>query len=86
MKKSDHLKELVEKLCAALPTQLQSMKKDVEKNFHAVVKNTFNKLDLVTREEFDAQTKVLARTRQKIETLAKEIEKLEKQRGKKHEK
>lgn len=85
MKNTDKLKEIVDNLCASLPSQLQGLKKDVEKNFHAVLKNAFNKLDLVTREEFDAQTKVLARTRQKIEALAAEIEKLEKKRsGKKH--
>lgn len=73
MNKPDFLNNLNEKLCAALPPGLQSLKKDVEKNFRAVLQNTFNKLDLVTREEFDAQTKVLARTRKKIEALEKEI-------------
>ena len=56
------------------------MQHDVEKNFHAVLQNAFNKLDLVTREEFDAQTKVLARSRKKIEELAKRIKVLESKR------
>ena len=84
MKKTDRIKDIVEDLCASLPSQFQSFKKDVSKNFQAVLKSTFNKLDLVSREEFDAQTKVLQRTRQKIEALAKEIHNLEKkQAGKK---
>lgn len=78
MKKPDFLIDLNKKLCDALPPGLQTMKKDLEKNFHAVLQGTFNKLDLVTRDEFDAQTKVLARTRKKIEALEAEIKKLEK--------
>lgn len=78
MKKSNFLNELNEKLCDALPSNLQTLKKDIEKNFHAILQTAFNKLDLVTREEFDAQTKVLARTRKKIELLETEMKKLEK--------
>ncbi len=77
MNKPDFLNDLVTKLCGALPSGLQTMKSDLEKNFRAVLQNTFNKLDLVTREEFDTQTKVLARTRKKIEALEAEIKKLE---------
>ncbi len=50
----------------------------MEKNFRVILKNTFEKLDLVTREEFDAQTKVLARTRQKLEALEKIVKNMEK--------
>lgn len=78
MKKPDFLNDLNKKLCDALPPSLQAVKKDLEKNFHTVLQNTFTKLDLVTRDEFDAQTKVLARTRKKIETLEAEIKRLEK--------
>lgn len=86
MKKTDHLKDIAAKLCASLPSHLKNVKKDVEKNFQAVLKSAFSKLDLVTREEFDAQTKVLARTRQKIEALAAEMHAHEKKRsGKKHD-
>jgi BMFP domain-containing protein YqiC len=77
MKIPDFLNDLNKKLCDALPPGLQTLKQDLEKNFHAVLINTFNKLDLVTREEFDAQTKVLARTRKKIEALEIEIKRLE---------
>ena len=77
MKIPDFLNELSQKLCDVLPSGLQTMKQDMEKNFRLVLQNTFNKLDLVTREEFDAQTKVLARTRKKVESLEAEIKKLE---------
>jgi BMFP domain-containing protein YqiC len=78
MEKPDFLNELNEKLCKALPSSLRSMKQDIGQNFHAILQSTFNKLELVTREEFDVQVKVLARTRKKIEMLESEIKKLEK--------
>jgi BMFP domain-containing protein YqiC len=74
----DIFENLAERLCNSLPHHLQEAKKDIEKNFHSILKNTFNKLDIVTREEFDAQTKVLARSRKKIENLETRIKVLEK--------
>ena len=49
----------------------------MEKNFHAALRATFAKLDLVTREEFDIQQEVLARTRAKLEELEKQVTELE---------
>jgi len=77
MQNKDFLNNLTKRLCNALPAHLQEIKKDVEKNFCAILQSTFNKLDLVTRKEFDAQTKVLARSRKKIEALEASIKKLE---------
>lgn len=83
MKDKNFFKDLSERLCHALPDHLQQMKKDTEKNFHIILQNAFNKLDLVTREEFDAQTKVLARCRSKIEALETQVKKLEIKKKKK---
>jgi len=77
MKDKDFLNDLTKRLCNALPSHLHEIKKDVEKNFCAILQSTFNKLDLVTRKEFDAQTKVLTRSRKKIEALEASIQKLE---------
>ena len=49
----------------------------MEKNLRAAVQAALAKLDLVTREEFDVQTKVLARSRAKIEQLEKQVAGLE---------
>jgi BMFP domain-containing protein YqiC len=49
----------------------------LKKNIRTLLEGTLAKLDLVTREEFDAQTKVLARTREKLEQLEKTISELE---------
>ena len=53
---------------------------DIEKNAKAVVSGFLAKLDLVTREEFDVQAQVLARTREKLKELEARIESLEKTR------
>lgn len=54
--------------------------KDFEKNAKAVMSGFFAKLDLVTREEFDVQAQVLARTREKLKELEARIEALERAR------
>jgi len=57
----------------------QSPARDLEKNLRALLTGTFNRLDLVTREEFDVQREVLARTRAKLEELEARVAELEKQ-------
>jgi len=52
---------------------------DVERNVKAVLAQGFSKLDLVTREEFDAQAQVLARTRERLEALERRVAELEQQ-------
>jgi ubiquinone biosynthesis accessory factor UbiK len=51
--------------------------KDFEKNARALLGQGFAKLDLVTREEFDLQSELLARTRQKLEALETQVAALE---------
>lgn len=55
------------------------MPKEIEKQFHQILHTTLTKMDLVTREEFDAQVRVLQRTREKLEMLEKELAKREQQ-------
>ena len=50
---------------------------DIEKNIDALLKSMFTKMELVTREEFDVQTEVLKRTRQKLEELEKKLSAIE---------
>ena len=56
----------------------QSPAKDLEKNVRSLMTQGFQKLDLVTREEFDLQTQVLAKTRAKLEELEAKVSALEK--------
>jgi len=55
--------------------------RDIEKNAKAAIGGVFAKLDLVTREEFDVQAQVLARTREKLTQLEARVEALEKARS-----
>ena len=76
--------EIANKLSKALPEGFHELDKDLRQKFHAILQATFSKLDLVTREEFDIQAKVLAKTRQKLDTIEKQLMELELQtQGKK---
>lgn len=77
MKKTDFLHDLSSRLSKALPSSVKTIKDDMEKNFHAILQKAFAKFELVTREEFDTQSKVLIRTRKKLEALEKEVKELE---------
>ena len=58
-------------------TLASSPAKDLEKNLRSLMGSAFTKLDLVTREEFDVQQEVLARTREKLEQLEARLAKLD---------
>lgn len=51
--------------------------RDVEKNVRALLVSAFGRLDLVTREEFDVQARVLLRTREKLEAVEARLAELE---------
>ncbi|MDO8596184.1 MAG: accessory factor UbiK family protein [Sulfuricaulis sp.] len=55
----------------------KSPAKDIEKNLRGMLSGAFSRLDLVTREEFDVQAKVLARTREKLVALEARVTELE---------
>lgn len=86
MSKTNFLKDLASQLTEALPTHVGTLKKDFEKNCHSILGKAFAKFDLVTREEFDTQTKVLGRTRKKLEELEEHLKSLETLLKNKHRK
>ncbi len=67
------LNELIEQLAAAIPPGLKQIPEDVRKNLRLILEGAFERMNLVTREEFDAQVKVLARTRAKLDALEKKL-------------
>lgn len=71
------LDDLAQRLANAVPSGLQQAREDVEKNFKAVIQGSFDKMNLVSREEFEAQRAVLMRTREKLEALEKQMDQLE---------
>ena len=74
----DSIENLARKLAESVPEGLRSMRDDLETNFRGVLQTGISKLDLVTREEFEVQEAVLARTREKLERLEAKLEDLEK--------
>jgi BMFP domain-containing protein YqiC len=69
--------ELARQLANAVPKNLRALGKDLEKNFRALLLAGFERMDLVTREDFDLQAAVLERTREKLEALEDRIARLE---------
>lgn len=78
--------DLAKKLFSALPTSLQNIEKDIQQKFKEILQSTFSHMDLVTRDEFDVQTKVLARTREKLEQLQHQFDEFIQQQEKKKNK
>jgi hypothetical protein len=76
MDKLSFLDELQARLTALLA---QTPASDIQKNLKALLTQQFARLELVTREEFDTQTKVLARARTQLEALEQRIAALEKE-------
>lgn len=69
--------DIVSRLSNALPPGAIQLKDDLESQFRSVLKSSFEKMDLVTREEFDIQKAVLERTRVKLEALERQLDELE---------
>lgn len=74
MDKPNFFNDLQTKINQALEN---SPAKDIEKNVKAMMSQGFSKLDLVTREDFEIQTQVLAKTRAKLEALEARVAELE---------
>ena len=72
------IEDIARRLAASVPEGLQSVGRDLEQNFKAVLQAGLAKMNLVTREEFDVQAAVLSRTREKLEVLEARIAALEK--------
>ena len=69
--------DLARKLSELVPPGLKEAGADIEKNMKATLQAGLGKLDLVTREEFDVQTAMLARTRSRLEAVEAELRALE---------
>ena len=71
------LDDLARRLADSVPAGLTGVRQEFERNMRTVVQTTLAKMELVTREEFDVQKAVLARTRSKLETLEQQVVVLE---------
>ncbi len=77
MKLEEWLQVSVKRLEDLLPAGTVQMKDDLKKNIYSLLKESLGRLDVVSREEFDAQTHVLHRTQQTLQSLEKRLAELE---------
>ena len=66
---SFRIDEIARRLLDSVPPALRTVQQDLETNFRAVLRSSLGKLDLVTRDEFDTQSRVLERTRARLAEL-----------------
>lgn len=70
--------DIVSKISSAVPEDLKTAKEGLEKNARATVEGAFQRLDLVTREEFDVQVLLLSKSQQRVKELEQRITEIEK--------
>jgi BMFP domain-containing protein YqiC len=71
------IEELARQLAESVPPGVRALQADMEKNFRALLEGGLARMNLVTREEFDVQRRVLERTREKLAALESELAALE---------
>lgn len=71
-----NLESIAQQLHNALPQSVKNVGNDLEEKFKQVLQAQLMKLDIVTREEFDVQSQVLLRTREKLNELEKRLDEL----------
>ena len=74
---SPRIDDLARRLLEQVPPALRAVRQDLEAGFRAVLRERLSQLDLVTRDEFEAQTRVLERTRTRLEALEARLAALE---------
>jgi hypothetical protein len=82
MLKPEKFDELVRQFQALLPEDARQTREEIEQNIKALMKATLQRMDLVTREEFDIQSELLARTRAMLDELEKKVRELEQEKNK----
>jgi len=74
---NQNFNDLADKLSSVLPDSLTTLKSDVTSNIKAILESGLREMNLVSREEFDVQSALLARTLKKLDELEKQIEDLQ---------
>lgn len=77
MTQENTINRLVDQLARNLPGSVAAAREEFTAAARAVLSDAFSRMELVTREEFDAQVRVLARSREQLEALARELQDLE---------
>jgi BMFP domain-containing protein YqiC len=77
MKPDELLNQFLHQFNSVITPGAEMLSNEVQQKMRAAAQATFDKLDLVTRDEFDAQRAVLARSREKLEAMEKQLADLE---------
>lgn len=72
------LSEIIQQISSLIPDDVRAVRADIEKNIQSTLTAGLRKMELVTREEFDTQTAVLQKTRQKLGELQNKLDEIEK--------
>jgi len=67
------VEQIAEQITGLIPPGVKNVADNVEERVKTLLQSKLNQLDVVSREEFDVQTQVLARTRAKLEALEKDV-------------
>ncbi len=73
---NNQLDGLAQRLSSLLPPSMSELQQDMEQNLRSGLESGLRKMNLVSREEFDVQTAVLLRTREKVEKLEQLVDQL----------
>ena len=73
------LDELMDKLMGVIPDSVKAMQKDMASNMRAVLESGLRKMNLVSREEFDVQSTLLARLQERVMQLEQQLKDLDQQ-------
>ena len=73
---AQQINQLAEKIEALMPPGLKQVKQDFDEKLRSLLQQQLSKMDFVSREEFDIQSKVLARTRAKLDKLEKRLDEM----------
>ena len=74
---NESLEQLTKRISSLIPGDIKHMQDDIENNIRSLLQSSLTKMNLVTREEFDVQSAVLQRTREKLEQLEKQVAELQ---------
>lgn len=75
---NESLEQLSKRISSLIPGDIKHMQDDIENNIRSLLQSSLTKMNLVTREEFDVQSAVLQRTREKLDALEKQLAQLQK--------
>lgn len=75
------LQQAIQQAIKLIPDDMTHIREEIEKNLRAVLESGLQKMDLVSRQEFDIQSKLLSRTRELVDELEKKIAALEEKKS-----